>query len=193
MPRDTIRVYVGNLPPDANKKEIQREFERFGHIVDVWVARNPAGFAFVEFEDERDAEDAVHDTDGRELCGARVRVEIARGNGRRGGGGPPSRNGPRDDKCYECGKSGHFARDCRERGTARSGGSRGRSRSRSPPRRDSRRRSRSRSRSRSPADKSSSRRRSPAKKEKSRSPRRSASPPKRKSPRDNSRSRSPRS
>ena len=31
----------------------------------VWVARNPAGFAFVEFEDSRDADDAIAGLDGK--------------------------------------------------------------------------------------------------------------------------------
>jgi len=31
----------------------------------VWVARNPPGFAFVEFEDSRDADDAIAGLDGK--------------------------------------------------------------------------------------------------------------------------------
>ncbi len=37
---------------------------RYGPLRNVWVARNPPGFAFVEFEDPRDAEDAVKALDG---------------------------------------------------------------------------------------------------------------------------------
>ncbi len=42
------------------------------------------GFAFIEFEDPRDAEDSVRDMDGRTVCGVRIRVELAKStNGRR--------------------------------------------------------------------------------------------------------------
>jgi hypothetical protein len=37
------------------------------------------GFAFVEFEDDRDAEDAVRGLDGTTICGNRVRVEHSTG------------------------------------------------------------------------------------------------------------------
>ena len=40
------------------------------------------GFAFIEFEDPRDAEDAVKDMDGRFVCGVNIRVEMAKGSSR---------------------------------------------------------------------------------------------------------------
>ena len=59
------KVYVGGLTRDANKDEIDRTFSHYGKLVSVFVARNPPGFAFIEFEDARDAQDAVRALDGR--------------------------------------------------------------------------------------------------------------------------------
>lgn len=59
------KVYVGDLGEGAAKGEIERAFEYYGPLRSVWVARNPPGFAFVEFEDARDAEDAVKGMDGK--------------------------------------------------------------------------------------------------------------------------------
>lgn len=53
------------------------------------------GFGFVEFDDVRDAEDAVYELNGRELCGERVVVEMSR-RPRFGGGGGGDRGGGRD-------------------------------------------------------------------------------------------------
>lgn len=58
------KVYVGNLGSSASKHEIESAFSKYGPLRNVWVARNPPGFAFVEFEDKRDAEDAVRGLDG---------------------------------------------------------------------------------------------------------------------------------
>lgn len=85
--RGTFKVYVGNLGSNGSKKELEREFERFGRLHDVWVARNPPGFAFVEFVEIRDAEDACKSLDGARICGEKVRVEMARNRNRGGGGG----------------------------------------------------------------------------------------------------------
>ncbi|XP_008318121.1 serine/arginine-rich splicing factor 3b isoform X1 [Cynoglossus semilaevis] len=85
------KVYVGNLGNNGNKTELERAFGYYGPLRSVWVARNPPGFAFVEFEDPRDANDAVRELDGRSLCGCRVRVELSNGEKRsRSRGAPPS-------------------------------------------------------------------------------------------------------
>lgn len=87
--RNECRVYVGNLPPDIRTKDIQDLFYKFGKVafVDLKNRRGPP-FAFVEFEDARDAEDAVHARDGYDYDGYRLRVEFPRS------GGPSGRRGP---------------------------------------------------------------------------------------------------
>lgn len=98
------RIYVGNLPPDIRSKDIDDLFHKYGKIVfiDLKNRRGPP-FAFVEFEDSRDAEDAVYARDGYDYDGYRLRVEFPKGGGGsfrggrseggRGGGGrgPPAR------------------------------------------------------------------------------------------------------
>ncbi|KAG9277126.1 serine/arginine-rich splicing factor 3-like [Astyanax mexicanus] len=93
------KVYVGNLGNSGDKTELERAFGYYGPLRSVWVARNPPGFAFVEFEDHRDAADAVRELDGRTLCGCRVRVEMSSGEKRSRNRGPPPSWGrrPRDD------------------------------------------------------------------------------------------------
>jgi len=194
MSSQETKVYVGDLGSNPSQTELEDSFSYYGPIRNVWIARNPPGFAFVEFEDPRDASDAVRGLDGRTVCNRRVSVELKHGRGgvRRSGGlssGSSGRSGRdagavsssrnrdrsdrRDpwganDKCYDCGEYGHYSYDCRNQKRAIKS-SRSRSRSRSRGRRD-RSRSRDRRRSRSPV-------------KRSRSPRRD---------RDRSRSRSPR-
>ncbi|CAD6992020.1 probable splicing factor, arginine/serine-rich 3 [Ceratitis capitata] len=93
MSRSESRIYVGNLPPDIRTKDIQDLFHKFGKVafVDLKNRRGPP-FAFVEFEDARDAEDAVKARDGYDYDGYRLRVEFPRG------GGPGSFRGNRNDR-----------------------------------------------------------------------------------------------
>jgi len=37
--RNGYRIFVGDLGPRVEKFELQQEFERFGPITDVWVAK----------------------------------------------------------------------------------------------------------------------------------------------------------
>ena len=43
MSREPGRVYVGDLGSGGSKPELEREFERYGPLKSVWVARNPPG------------------------------------------------------------------------------------------------------------------------------------------------------
>lgn len=75
------RIYVGGIPSDCRERDLDRFFRNYGRLRDCLIKN---GYAFVEFEDSRDADDAVYEMNGRELLGARVSVEHARGIPRRG-------------------------------------------------------------------------------------------------------------
>ena len=53
------RIFIGGLNPKVTKYDIEREFERFGKVTDVWVARSPPGFSFLIYKHASDAEYAV--------------------------------------------------------------------------------------------------------------------------------------
>uniref|UniRef100_M4B1L7 RRM domain-containing protein n=1 Tax=Hyaloperonospora arabidopsidis (strain Emoy2) TaxID=559515 RepID=M4B1L7_HYAAE len=81
------RIYVGNLPMDVRTREVEDIFYKYGRIrdIDVKFPSRPPAFAFVDFEDARDAEDAIRGRDGYDYDGARLRVEPANGGRRESG------------------------------------------------------------------------------------------------------------
>merc|ERR1711962_832143 len=82
MPSNESRIYVGNLPPDIRTKDIEDLFYKYGKIqfIDLKNRRGPP-FAFVEFDDPRDADDAVYAREGYDYDGYKLRVEFPRGGG----------------------------------------------------------------------------------------------------------------
>lgn len=112
------RVYVGGLSDGVKKEDLETEFEKFGKLNSVWVAFNPPGFAFIEFSNHSDAETACDNLNGTDFLGSKLRVEIARGKGRRGGmrGGRGGRRGTDrfrsfgSDRGFKGGSSRGFAR-----------------------------------------------------------------------------------
>ncbi|KAH7517066.1 hypothetical protein FEM48_Zijuj09G0022800 [Ziziphus jujuba var. spinosa] len=79
--RASRTLYVGNLPGDIREREVEDLFYKYGRIahIDLKVPPRPPGYAFVEFEDARDAEDAIRGRDGYDFDGHRLRVELAHG------------------------------------------------------------------------------------------------------------------
>ncbi|KAM7267623.1 hypothetical protein ACFE04_009789 [Oxalis oulophora] len=108
MSRFSRMIYVGNLPSDIRESEVEDIFYKYGRIVDIElkIPPRPPCFAFVEYENSRDAEDAIRGRDGYNFDGCRLRVELAHGGrgqssgdrrgghgGGHGGGRGSARNG----------------------------------------------------------------------------------------------------
>jgi len=89
------RVYVGGLPYGTRERDLEKFFKGYGRTRDILIKN---GYGFVEFEDYRDADDAVYELNGKELLGeSRVVVERARGTAR-GSGGHRDRYNDRYDR-----------------------------------------------------------------------------------------------
>ncbi|CAP66673.1 uncharacterized protein PODANS_4_8210 [Podospora anserina S mat+] len=81
------RLYLGNLPRNATKADIEAHFSTHG-TGDIAEIKLMNGFGFIEYKDPMDARDVV--PDGSTFLGERLTVQFARGNRHRennGGGG----------------------------------------------------------------------------------------------------------
>ena len=86
------KVFVGNLDFKTSRDEVQRLFEQVGPVRDVFLPMDretgrPRGFAFVEFESEEAAQQAIEKFHQYELGGRPLRVNAAEDRPRREGGG----------------------------------------------------------------------------------------------------------
>ncbi|CAH3013775.1 unnamed protein product [Porites evermanni] len=86
----SCQVYMGRLPYGTKERDIEKFFRNYGRLREINLKN---GYGFVEFEDSRDAEDAVYECNGKEMMGERIIVEPSRGTARGAGasGGRKSR------------------------------------------------------------------------------------------------------
>ncbi|MFH4977445.1 hypothetical protein AB6A40_004154 [Gnathostoma spinigerum] len=173
---DVPTLYVRQVPYSARPDDLRVLFEKMGTVRDVYIpldyyTRESRGFAYVKYDDPRDAEDAFKELNGAEVLGRRIEIEWAEGERKtksemrkqyatgyyRGSGG---RSYSRRRSPYYGGSNRSHRYSYRDRSRSRSPRRRVRNRTRSPPSERSPSRSRSRSAYRSEESRSSSRSRS---------------------------------
>jgi U1 small nuclear ribonucleoprotein len=97
-------LFVARISYDTTEKKLKREFEVFGSIKKVRMIYDqkgkPRGYAFIEYEHERDLKNSYKQGDGKKIDGRRVMVDVERGRTvegwmprRLGGGRGPGRMG----------------------------------------------------------------------------------------------------
>lgn len=75
-------LYIGGLDPSVTETTLRAAFIPFGPIQHIDVPMDFAqgthkGFAFLEFVDSDDANEAIYNMDGAELCGKAIIVNVA--------------------------------------------------------------------------------------------------------------------
>jgi RNA recognition motif-containing protein len=91
-------IYVGNLAHSATEDDLRQAFGQFGEVSAVNIITDretgrPRGFAFVEMQDNNQANEAIQQLNLKEICGRSVTVNPARPKTERprNGGGRPRR------------------------------------------------------------------------------------------------------
>lgn len=122
-------LYVRNITGRVKYDDMKHLFTKYGRINDISIPLDyntglPKGFCFVEYDDQRDAEEAQYRMHKQRLFGKEIEVEFAKGPRK-----TPGEMRIRDSDSYRRDGGSRY----RDDGGSRRRRSRTRSRSRSPP------------------------------------------------------------
>ena len=78
-----MNIYVGNLPYELTKDELQEVFQQYGEVTSVNIITDrmtgrSKGFGFIEIAEEAKAMDAIDKLNGYSLKGRSLKVSQAR-------------------------------------------------------------------------------------------------------------------
>lgn len=86
--RKGMSLFVGNISRSVRARDLEEEFGKFGRC-DInhkvcsptdWYSKG--SYAFVEFKDEKEAEDALHELKGKNMGGLEIAVEWSKKSSR---------------------------------------------------------------------------------------------------------------
>jgi RNA recognition motif-containing protein len=87
-----MKLYVGNLPYSANQQTLQDTFSKCGTVESINLISDrdtgrSKGFAFVEMSSTAEAQKAIQEINGSSLDGREIKVNEAKPQEKRSGGG----------------------------------------------------------------------------------------------------------
>jgi len=98
------RLFVGSLPYSATSVQLEEAFSKFGKVVSCELITDrfsgqSKGFAFIEMENDKEADEAISKLNGTQLGERKIVVNVAR---------------PREEKPRFSGRREDFRRNYRE-------------------------------------------------------------------------------
>ncbi|OMJ70806.1 hypothetical protein SteCoe_31132 [Stentor coeruleus] len=105
-----MSLFIGNISRNISLKDLEDDFNKFGQC----KINHRGGYAFIEYTDERDGEEAMLQLHGKNMGGLALNIEWSKRSARFNIKESRVANKVIKDKCYNCGKPGHISRECKE-------------------------------------------------------------------------------
>ncbi|XP_039249500.1 RNA-binding protein 4-like isoform X2 [Styela clava] len=96
-PRNTQKLYVGNLSSATSRRDLEKMFDKYGDVTSCDIIKD---YAFVHMAKERDAEKAIRDLHGVTVDGRKLIVDFSRSESERRGLGRYGSGGGRGYRDY---------------------------------------------------------------------------------------------
>ena len=69
-----LQIFIAKLNPRVRERDLEKQFSKYGNIRNILMK---SGYAFIEYDNYKDAEDAVKHMDGKTIENQRIVVEHA--------------------------------------------------------------------------------------------------------------------